>query len=93
MKLKVRKIELGTFQDIRKIIKILFFKICKKKCLILFVLMEKFQVHCAKLEKKIGNWPLEIKFGVLEFLCVHDGETRQTQNETEIMTPFSLWIN
>ena len=46
-----------------------------------------------KIGKKIGNWPLEIKFGVLEFLCVHDGETRQTQNETEIMTPFSLWIN
>ena len=40
--------------------------------------------------KKKNNLPLEIKFGVLKFLCVHDGETRQTQNETEIMTPFSL---
>ena len=56
-----------------------------------FICIE-FQVNCVKLEK-IGNWPLEIKFGVLEFLCVHDGETRQTQNDTEIMTPFSLWIN
>ena len=51
-KLNVRKIELGTFQDIGKINKdSFFFKTCKKTCLLLFVLMEKFQVHCAKLEK------------------------------------------